>query len=115
MEENKKLMAFLGKEAIYDDMGQKIWAKHEDGGLQMLADIRGWGAIQNLFKKKDGTIDEDSAYAFQDGMGKWITEAINEKMARENTSSCKHTVDDLLFKNNGRAECQCGDEWHFDS
>ena len=86
MENNEKLMNFLGKEVIYDDMSQKIWAKHEDGGLQMIADIRGWGAIQNLFKKKDGTIDEESAYTFQDGMGKWITEAINEKMARETLS-----------------------------
>lgn len=86
MDTNKKLMDFLGKEVIYDDMSQKIWAKHVDGGLQMLADIRGWGAIQNLFKNKDGTIDEDSAYAFQDGIGRWITEAINEKMARETLS-----------------------------
>ncbi len=114
MYKNEKLMAFLGKEAIYDDKSQKIWAKHADGGLQMLADIRGWGAIQNLFKEKDGSINEFLATAFQDEMGEWITEAINEKMARENSTSCKHTVDDLLFKNNGRAECQCGDEWHFD-
>ena len=113
--EIKKLMEFFGKEAIYDDMSQKIWAKHADGGLQMIADIRGWGAIQNLFKKKDGTIDEESAYAFQDGMGRWITEAINEKMVLGASSECKHTVDDLLYKNNGRAECQCGAEWHYDS
>jgi hypothetical protein len=114
MENNEKLMTFLGKEAIYDDMSQKIWAKHADGGLQMLADIRGWGAIQNLFKEKDGSINELLATNFQDEMGRWITEAINEKMTLSNSSECKHTVDDLLYKKNGIAKCQCGDEWHFD-
>lgn len=30
-------------------------------------------------------------------------------------SDCKHTVDCLIYKNNGRAECECGAEWHYDN
>ncbi len=86
MEENKKIIEFLGKKVIFDDHGQQIYAEHEDGGLQIIADIRGWGAIQNLFKEKDGSINEYLATTFQDGLGRWVAEAINEKLARETLS-----------------------------
>lgn len=28
-------------------------------------------------------------------------------------SVCEHMVDDLIFKNDNRAECSCGAEWHY--
>ena len=69
--------------AIYDNYGQFIWGIEKDGGHQKLADLRGWGAIQNLFINKDKTIDLDAAESFQYEVGRWIVEAINEKLERE--------------------------------
>lgn len=74
---------FIGEKVVYDELGQVIWGVDSDGGHQRIADIRGWGAIQNLFKTKDGLIDEDKAAIFQDELGKWIADAINEKLQRE--------------------------------
>tara|TARA_R110000868_G_scaffold404164_1_gene682064 strand:- start:2219 stop:2446 length:228 start_codon:yes stop_codon:yes gene_type:complete len=28
-------------------------------------------------------------------------------------SVCEHTTDDLVLKNDNRAECKCGAEWHY--
>lgn len=74
---------FINK-AKYDSMGQKIWGVDKDGGHQMIADLRGWGAIQNLFKDKKGVIDMEKAEKFQDEMGEWIADAINEKLKDPN-------------------------------
>ncbi len=56
----------------------------KDGGHQMIAELRGWGAIQNMFKNKDGSINFEGAEKFQDNLGEFIAEAINEKLMREN-------------------------------
>jgi len=69
------------KKAKYDEYGSKIWS--QDGQeLQMLADVRGWGHIQNLFKE-NGQINEAKAAKFQDSIGQFIVDAINEKIERE--------------------------------
>lgn len=68
---------------VYDPMGQKLFGVQKNGHHQMLADVRGWGAIQNLFKNKDGTIREEEAAKYQDDLGQWLADAVNEKMARE--------------------------------
>jgi hypothetical protein len=60
----------------YDDYGQYLWAKHDDGN-QLIGEVRGWGALQNEFKT------EDEAYMFQDEVGKFIADAINEKVQRD--------------------------------
>ncbi len=78
-----KVTDFIGVKATYDDYGQYIWAVYKDGGQQKLADLRGWGAIQNLFKTKGGLIDEEKAASFQDELGRWLVDAINEKLERE--------------------------------
>lgn len=67
---------FIGDKATYDMWGQIIWGNNGEE-MQMLLDVRGWGAIQNLFD------DEDKAADFQDKLGKWYVEAINEKLERE--------------------------------
>jgi hypothetical protein len=77
------IIEFIGEKASYDENGLKIWGINKAGGYQMLADVRGWGAIQNLFKDKKGKIDMDKAEKFQDELGVWIAEAINEKLSRE--------------------------------
>lgn len=77
---------FIGKKAIYDNEGQIIWAEDKNGGIQQIINVRGWGAIQNLFKNEDQSIDLPKAIKFQDDLGAWITEAINEKLEREKHS-----------------------------
>jgi hypothetical protein len=62
--------------AFYDDYGQYLWAKHPDGN-QLIGEIRGWGALQQEFKT------EEEAEAFQDEVGKFIADAINEKVQRD--------------------------------
>jgi hypothetical protein len=64
------------RDVYYDDFGTQIWNTHKEGGSQLVAEVRGWGAIQNEFK----TIEE--AELFQDEVGKFIVEAIREKIAR---------------------------------
>jgi len=70
----EKIKKFIGK-AQYDEFGgQQIWGVDSKGGMQPLADVRGWGAIQNMFS------DIKEAEKFQDELGKIIAEAINEKL-----------------------------------
>jgi hypothetical protein len=71
---------FIGVKVHYDNQGQKIWGVQNDGEYQMIADVRGWGAIQNLFLKKSGRLNEEKATAFQDELGQFIVDAINEKL-----------------------------------
>lgn len=78
------LNSFLGKRIQFDEYSAGyIWAVHDDGNRQIIGEVRGWGAIQNLFKNKDGSVDFEKAEEFQDYMGRYIAEAINEKMKRE--------------------------------
>lgn len=51
----QKIRKFIGVRAEYDKSGQMIWAVSKNDGLQQLLDLRGWGAIQNLFNAKYGT------------------------------------------------------------
>lgn len=62
----------------YDGHGTQIWSIHKDGHYQHIADVRGWGAIQNL--------GLESPQKFQDDVGKFIVEAIQEKVERLNKS-----------------------------
>jgi hypothetical protein len=65
------------KDVYYDEFGTHIWNKDKEGDIQKVADIRGWGAIQNLFKT------QKEAEEFQDEIGKFIADAINEKIQRD--------------------------------
>jgi len=60
----------------YDEWGTHIWNKEKDGGSQLVVDVRGWGRIQNEFKT------QEEAAKFQDEVGKFIVEAIKEKIQR---------------------------------
>lgn len=71
--ENKK-KAFLGEKIIYDNLGQYIWAVQKNGHLQKLADLRGWGAIQNLFT------DIKDAEKFQDELGELIAKTLHDHL-----------------------------------
>ena len=67
--------SFIGEGVEYS-IGY-FWGK-KGGALHMIGEIRGWGAIQNLFKK------EGEAQRFQDELGEWIANAINQKLKSEN-------------------------------
>ena len=43
----------------------------------MVADVRGWGRLQNEFKT------QEEAAKFQDEVGKFIADAIREKIQRD--------------------------------
>lgn len=76
-----KITDFINGEVTYDKEGQYFWIKDNKEGLQMLAELRGWGHIQNMFPMtKEG---QEEAAKYQDAVGDWIAEAINEKLERE--------------------------------
>lgn len=79
-----KVTDFINGEVTYDKFGgQYFWINDPKGGSQMLAEMRGWGAIQNMFKGKGGAIDMDKAGEFQDAIGDFVAQAINEKVERD--------------------------------
>jgi hypothetical protein len=73
-----KVEDFIGDTVEYDQYGGVfIWGKHlKNNNLSLLMDIRlrGWGEIQNKFKT------QEAAAAFQDEVGEWIADAINQKL-----------------------------------
>jgi hypothetical protein len=80
----KDIINFIGESVRFDDFGGGyFWGKQPDGGEQMIAEVRGYGAIQNLFLNKKNGCDFDKADQFQDDLGRFIAEAITEKIERE--------------------------------
>lgn len=77
-----KVQDFINGKVSYDKDGQYFWIHGNSNGIQMLAELRGWGAIQNMFVKK-GKIDMEQAGVFQDEVGEWVAKAINEKLERD--------------------------------
>lgn len=57
----------------YSPLGTYI----DDADAKMIADVRGWGWIQKLDKPEET----------QDAIGRFIAEAINEKIIRENKAA----------------------------
>lgn len=79
-----KIIDFIGVKAEFDNGGQHIFGVNANQELQMIAEVRGWGAMQNMVKEENGGIfDIEKAYEFQDKLGEWIAEAITEKLERE--------------------------------
>jgi hypothetical protein len=65
---------------VYQDNlvgGNKIWNKEQDGGSQLVAELRGWGALLKEFE----TMTE--AEQFQDKVGEFIVQAIKEKILKD--------------------------------
>ena len=81
-EQEKQLRDFIGDSVKYDDNGTMIFGV-KNGDIQLIADVRGWGAIQNLPQfKNDKT--QDNMAEFQDALGQFIADAINEKLTNSN-------------------------------
>ena len=69
-------------DVYYDEYGTHIWNREDaDGGSQLVADVRGWGRLQNEFKT------QEEAAKFQDEVGKFIADAIKEKIQRDYAKS----------------------------
>jgi hypothetical protein len=82
----KTIKDFINGPVQYDKYGgQYFWIVDKNDGMKMLASMRGWGAIQNLFKYgTNGQVNMEAAADFQDELGEFIAEAINEKIERLN-------------------------------
>jgi hypothetical protein len=75
------LRKYIDGKFKYDSIGQYVWIVDKTGGHQKFADLRGWGAIQNLFKKKNGEIDLKAAEEFQDKVGEWLVSVLNNSLS----------------------------------
>ena len=65
---------------VYQDSlvgGNKIWNKEQDGGSQLVAELRGWSALYKEFE----TMTE--AEKFQNEVGEFIVQAIKEKILKD--------------------------------
>lgn len=90
----KEIIDFIGT-ANYqgDDLGTYMWANRTDGTRELIAVIHGYNADT---EKNEG---KEKAELFQDGLGKFIAEAINEKIKRDKLINPKlidnHTFEDF--------------------
>ena len=64
-------------DVYYDEYGTHIWNKEQDGGNQLVAEIRGQGRLQNEFST------QEQAEKFQDEVGEFIVQAIKEKILKD--------------------------------
>jgi hypothetical protein len=73
-----QIIDFIGS-ANYqgDDLGTYIWGNREDGTREIIAVVYGY---QTEIEENEGI---KQAEHFQDELGKFIAEAINEKIKRE--------------------------------
>ena len=84
MDNEKRIRKFLGATVSYDNNGQYFFA-HIDDTIQMVAELRGWGAIQHLFA------EHKEAAEFQDELGEWIADAINQKIQSTQSDAVEFT------------------------
>ena len=81
-----KITDFINGPVTYDKEGQYFWVNNPKGGFQMLGELRGWGHIQNMKQFKllpQSSIDMKAAGEFQDSIGEFVAQAINEKIQRD--------------------------------
>ena len=80
----KDIIRFLGDEVKFDEFGSGyLLGKNPDGGDNIIAEIRGYGAIQRLFINEYGVCDFKKADQFQMDLGGFIAQAINDKIYAE--------------------------------
>ncbi len=78
------IIDFISGKVEYDQHGGTyLWINQPNKGLQVLCEMRGYGAIQNLIKDSKGEYDDEESAKYQDKLGQFIAEAINEKIERE--------------------------------
>lgn len=76
----KTVKEFIGTRVEYDEGSGFIHGYNDKEECQVVCEVRGYGAIQNLFKGSNGTVDCTKANEFQDELGKFIAESINKNL-----------------------------------
>ena len=71
---NSDIKDYIG-ESVYDGAGQIIFRGADKNDLKQFLDVRGWGAIQYM-----GFKTTEVAEAFQDKVGKWVSDVINNAL-----------------------------------
>lgn len=70
---DKPVTDFINGPVIYDAAGTMLLIQRDEG-VQVLADVRGWGSIANMFTSPVEASD------YQDKIGQFIADAINDKL-----------------------------------
>lgn len=79
---------FIGKSVRYDREGQQIYNADDN---QLLLDVRGWGAIQNLFADKKGKIDINIYRYMKEEIKQRVIELFKPALERiKEQSNCDH-------------------------
>ena len=78
MKNKKEILDFIGVASYQgDDLGTYIWANRPDGTREIIGVVYGYNTDT---EKNEG---KEVAELFQDELGKFIADAINEKIKRE--------------------------------
>ncbi len=90
------LMEFLkGVTVDYSQTTQILSLVMPDGTKRIIAEIRGWGWIKTLLKDEKGLCDINRVNDFQDEIGKFITQAITEKLNNNSPTWIDFDFNDL--------------------
>jgi len=84
-----RVMNFIGEVNYNADLGTHLWSNNAFGKTELIAMVEGYRGIQEVCT----TISE--ANEFQDEMGKFIAEAINEKIERDSVKIHRVRVTDI--------------------
>jgi len=81
--DTKDIINFIGHTTGFDNDSGYIWGINLDGSNHPIGEVRGYASIQKMFSCGKGKVNFKDANAFQDRLGKFISDAINEKMDNE--------------------------------
>lgn len=74
---------YLGKGVIFYPNGTHIWAQDDNGGHISLMDIKIGKTMQDAFTNSRGELNELALQAFQNRLGEFLQDAINEKLRKQ--------------------------------
>lgn len=89
MSKEEEIKEFIGEKVIYSKEAGLLFGVDKFQAIRLIGEVRGWGAIQNLFKDEGWTRDFDKAQKFQDQLGEFLAEAITEKLTKSSFKSRK--------------------------
>ena len=73
---------YIGKKTVFYPNGTHIWGVDEKGGHLPLLEIKFGKVIQDAFTTPKGDLNEMAMQSFQNRIGEFIMDSINEKLAR---------------------------------
>lgn len=85
---DENLKWLLGDRIMYDDSSGMIYGCKMEGSKVidrvMIADIRGYGAIQRMLTDKEGKVDFKQADKINERLGEFISDCIHEGLKKLN-------------------------------